>query len=158
MKISCEKMKILVTYYSRSGNTKNIAKEISKKLNSDIDEIIDLKDRSGIRGFLGAGWDVFFKKPTKIKNKINPEDYDLVIIGTPIWVGRCAPAIKTYLINFKLKNKIAFFCTAGSKQSSAFNEMERLSKKPLAVMDIKDKKVKSGDYREKLNEFLGKLK
>lgn len=151
-------MKILVVYYSRTGVTKKIASEIAQKLNADIDEIIDLKDRSGIKGWLGGGKDAFFEKPTKIKNKINPEKYDLVIIGTPIWAGRMAPSIKTYLIQFKIKNKVAFFCTAGDKQAVAFKLMEELSKKPIAVLNLKNKKVKSGEYKKYLDDFIKRLR
>ena len=99
-------MKTLVAFYSRTGNTKKVGHEISKHTKADIDEIIDKKDRSGIIGWLGGGRDTFFKKKTDIDFKKRPEEYDLVIIGTPIWVATATPAVKRYLKdNKRCKNK-----------------------------------------------------
>ncbi|MBD3248728.1 flavodoxin [Candidatus Woesearchaeota archaeon] len=148
-------MKILTVYYSRTGKTKKIAEKISKELNSDIDEISDLKKRSGILGFLGGGRDAFFKKSTKIKFIKDPSKYDIVIIGTPIWAGTCVPAVREYLKKNKIK-KTAFFCTAGSKQAKAWKDMEELSSKPIATLDIKDKKVDSFD--KEIRIFCKKVK
>ena len=40
-----KKNKILVVYYSKTGNTKKIGEELAKKLNADVEEVIDLKNR-----------------------------------------------------------------------------------------------------------------
>lgn len=44
-------MKTLVVYYSRSGNTRLVAQEISSAIDSDIEEIADTKNWSGTMGF-----------------------------------------------------------------------------------------------------------
>ena len=82
-------MKKLVVFYSRSGNTQKVALEIARSLRADVDEIIDLKDRTRkIIGWLIAGKDASQKKLTEIKFKKDPKNYDLVIIGTPIGPGQ----------------------------------------------------------------------
>jgi hypothetical protein len=44
----------------------------------------------------------------------NPEDYDLLIIGTPVWAFTLTPAIRTYLRNNDLSGKkVALFFTLG---------------------------------------------
>lgn len=48
-------MKILITYYSRTGNTKNIAEKIKKTLNCDIEEIKEKVNRLGIWGYIQSG-------------------------------------------------------------------------------------------------------
>ena len=152
-------MGILVTFYSRTGNTKKVAEEIAKELRADIDEIKDIKNREGIVGFIGAGRDAVFKKQTRIKNNLNPDDYGLIIIGTPIWAGTMVPAIRSYLVKNNLKNKkVAFFCTAGNEQKKAFFEMEKLSSKPIALVGIRDKKVKNNKFQEEVKCFCGKVK
>ncbi len=148
-------MKTLVTFYSRTNNTKKIGEEIAKNLKADSDNIIDKKNRKGIFSYFIAGKDALFKKLTKIENKKDPSKYNLVIIGTPIWVGSIAPAIRTYLSKNRF-NKVAFFCTCGSKQTRAFKEMEKLSKKPLAVLELRTKTIKNS--KEKIREFCGNLK
>jgi len=44
----------------------------------------------------------------------NPNDYDLIFLGGPVWAGNFAPAIRSFLEKTKLKNKkIALFCIHG---------------------------------------------
>ncbi|MDK2849883.1 MAG: hypothetical protein PWR32_550, partial [Candidatus Woesearchaeota archaeon] len=79
------KMKILVVCYSRTGKTRKIANKIAQSLNADFDEIIDQKPRRGFLGFLKAGYDATLGKTTEITFTRNPENYDLIILGTPVW-------------------------------------------------------------------------
>ena len=59
-------MKSLIVYYSRTGNTKNIAETICRKLGADIEEIIDHKTERGF-GFLLSGNEAFLKKTVPIE-------------------------------------------------------------------------------------------
>jgi flavodoxin len=150
-------MKTLVSFYSRSGSTRRVAEVISKNLNADIDEIKDLKDRTRrIIGWLVSGRDAMTKKLTKIKYSKNPSKYDLVIIGTPVWAWTVTPAIRTYLSENKFK-KVAFFCTCGGQPGNTFREMKRLSKQPLAELDLIDKKLSKPDSRRKIKDFCGHI-
>jgi flavodoxin len=147
-------MKTLVTYYSKTGNTKEVAKQIAKELNADIDEIVDKTNRDGFINYIKSGFHALRKKLTKITTKKDPSNYHLVIIGTPIWAGREAPAVRTYMKENNLK-KVAFFCTAGGKQSLAFKNMEELSQKPLAKLEIKAKQIpKSTEIIKKFCAYL----
>jgi len=153
-----KKQKILVAYYSRTGNTKKLGLEITKKLKADSEEIKDLKERNRvIIGWLVSGKDATMKKKTKIKFEKNPSKYDLVIIGTPVWAWTITPAIRTYLSENKFK-KVAFFCTNGGQKGKTFEEMEKLSKKPIATLTLLDRKIKKGEYKEELNSFTKELK
>lgn len=82
-------MKVLVVYYSQTGNTKLVAEAIAESLNADIEEISDEKDRAGVFGFLRSGYEAIFKKLTETQQPIKhkPEEYDLTIIGSPVWAG-----------------------------------------------------------------------
>ena len=151
-------MKALVVFYSRNGNTKKVAGKISRSLKADSEEIFDLKSRSGIWGWIFGGRDAYMKKSTEIKQEINPQKYDLVVIGTPIWAGTMTPAVRSYLKRHKLNKKVAFFCTAGDKQTSAFRQMEELSKKPITCLDLKQSKLNSKESDDKIKEFCEKLR
>jgi flavodoxin len=149
------KGKTLIAYYSRNGHTKKVATDIAKTLGADIDEIIDLKDRSGIKGWLVAGKDAFTRKPTIIRFKKPLEKYDCLIIGTPVWAGRPTPAVRKYLEN-KMPRKVAFFCTYGGSPNITFSEMETITKiKPRATLAIRDRKV--ADSAEEIKEFCKKI-
>jgi flavodoxin len=107
--------KILVVFYSRGGNTRAVAEEFKRKFHADVEEVIDTRNRKGILGYILAGRDAATNRLTVIKStKYNPADYDLVIIGSPVWASRVSTPIRTYIEQNKNKfNKLAFFCTAG---------------------------------------------
>ena len=79
-------MKSLVVYYSRTGNAKFVAETIATEMSADIEEIVDLKRRAGKLGWVSAGRDAMGGKETQIApTKRVPADYDLIVVGTPIW-------------------------------------------------------------------------
>jgi len=155
-------MKILVVFYSRSGKTKKVAGKISELLKCEIEEIIDLKNRKGIPGFLSAGTDANLRRLTAIKEvKNNPSLYDLVIIGTPIWSSNISTPIRTYISLYKKDFKnVAFFCTRlGSDSKKVFDDMKNLSQKtPLALLKLTSREVKRDQYLQKVKEFIKNLK
>jgi flavodoxin len=110
-------MKSLIIYYSRGGNAKFVAQKIAEKLGADTEEVIDKKNRRGWIGFLTAGRDATQGKETQIEEtKFLPSNYDLIVVGTPIWAGRPSPAIRTYLSKNDLsKKKVALFFTFGGR-------------------------------------------
>ncbi len=121
-------MKSLVVYYSRSGNARFVAETIAAEIGADIEEIIDLKKRSGLLGFLGGGSDARRGKETKISSTTkSPADYDLIVVGTPVWAGRPTPAITTYLKKNDLSGKkVAVFFTKGGKKIAAIDQTKAL--------------------------------
>jgi flavodoxin len=153
-------MKVLVVYYSRTGNTEKIAKILAAKTRADIERIYDLKNRGGIWGWIMGGKEGMEKRMTKIGSvKMNPVNYDLVIVGTPIWVN-CPPATRTYLSNFSNKfKKVAFFCTmGGSGFEKLFLEMENLAGvKPVKTMAVTDKQIQENSYSTLIDGFVAEI-
>lgn len=155
-------MKSLVIYYSRTGTTRRAAVAIARILGSDIEEIIEIKDRSGIMGWLYAGRDAWLKKTTTIKKtKMNPSKYKVVIIGTPVWAFTVVPAVRTYITkNIKKLKKVAFFSTKdGNMNKGELKTMQELcKKKPLETMELTRKEMTSGEYFEKAKKFAKRIK
>ena len=148
----------LVVFYSRTGNTKKVGELIARELNCTTEEIIDNKNRAGLIGL--AGGVVNPRGSTKIiKMKKKPIDYDIVIIGTPIWWYSLAPAVKTYLEEYKPK-KVAFFFTCEvDKKNTAFEDMENIcGVKPVATLRIDKKDKKDLENSEKVKEFVNYLR
>ena len=82
-------MKVLVVYYSRTGTTKLIGDKISEELKADVEEIISVKNRKGIFGYLLCGKEGMKKIAAEIKEtKKDPALYDLVVIGIKVVVMR----------------------------------------------------------------------
>lgn len=155
-------MKTLVVYYSRTGTTKKVGESIAKGLKTDSDEIIDIKKRAGVIGWIISGKDAAQKKLTDIKIKKDIEKYDRIIVGTPVWASNMAPAIRAYLTTNKFdKKNVNFFCTArGVGTVEAIAEMENLIPKSTVGgnLAVHSKEVKSGAYKEKVKLFVGTLK
>ncbi len=141
-------MKTLIVFYSNTGNTLKLAKVLADKLESETLEIKDRRNRKGLIGFLRAGFDAITSNVTIIEDfNLKFADYDLVIIGTPIWAGRLTPAIRTFLIgNSEVFPEVAFFATHGCGGSSkALIQMEELvEKEPLACLSIEKSSLKDG--------------
>ena len=154
-------MKTLVIYYTRTGITKKIAEVIAEKMQADIEEIVDLKDRKGPWEYLKAGRDAMKRIPAEIAViKNNPEYYDLIVIGTPVWAGNMACAVRTYISGNKDKfKKVALFCTmGGSGDQKTFAEMESLSgKTSLAKVTVRTRDAGKPETDARLDEFVKKM-
>ena len=113
------KSKVLVLYFSATGNTEKIAKYIKNATNSDIVEIIP-KDEY-------TSEDLDYNKDCRankeqndenarpeIKNTINVKNYDTIFLGYPIWWGTNPKIILTLLDTYDLSGKTVIpFCTSG---------------------------------------------
>ncbi len=150
--------KILIVYYSRTGTTKKVAETLQKQFNCDTEEIISAKNRSGFLGYMICGRETTLKTLPKIEpNKKNPENYDLIILGTPVWGWNISSPIRTYLARNKNKFKnIAVFCTMGHDgEKQSFAEIEKIcGKKLIAKVGIKTKNAKKENLEEQLEKFI----
>jgi flavodoxin len=109
-------MNTLVCYYSRSGTTAAVAREIARVLDADIEEIHDNDSRSGPIGYLRSGRHALSKKLADIRPLSHScSDYDLVVIGTPVWASRMASPVRAMVrANSNQVRAAAIFCTMGS--------------------------------------------
>jgi flavodoxin len=153
--------KILVVFYSRTGNTKKIGEAIAKELNCDTEQIMDVKSRMGVSGFLRSGIEAEKERLVLIKDtKKDPSAYDMVIIGSPVWASKMSSPVRTYIAKNKDRFKrVAFFITCSSSENEpVFKGMEDLcGKKPLAVLLVTEKQIKSGEYAGKVREFVTEI-
>ncbi|MBY9021719.1 MAG: flavodoxin family protein [Candidatus Lokiarchaeota archaeon] len=86
--------KILIVYYSLTGNTRFIAECIQEILKADLQEIKpkkDIKPKGAMKYFWGGYKATMKKKPSLEPIEKDPNNYDVIIIGTPV----CVPIIIT---------------------------------------------------------------
>lgn len=121
-------MKNLIVYYSWSGNTEVVAKEIQQRTGGDLFKIEEVKERSS---FGGAAISAFWGLKSNIKPiGISLDEYDNIFIGTPVWAGHCTPAVNAFISQVKLPNKKVYaFVTQADGRF------------PQAVIDAISKKV-----------------
>jgi flavodoxin len=120
-------MKILVVYYTRTGNSKFAAETIAAELGADIEEVVDLKNRQGRLAYMSCGRDAMSGKETEIaRTNRNPADYDLIIIAQPVWAWTLTPAIRTYLNRNDLSGKKVALFFGGSNLREAVEKTKAL--------------------------------
>ena len=107
--------KVLIVYFSHTGNTRTIAGYIHDTVKSDLVEIqtadtyTDDYDTllAQIREEVASGY-----CPPLTTNIENLSSYDVIFIGYPIWVETAAPPIRTFLTTHDLAGRtVVPFCT-----------------------------------------------
>ena len=100
--------KILIAYYSWSGNTKEVAEAIQEKTNGTLFRIETAQPypeeyratTEQAKKEINEGYH------PALKDKVaDITQYDVIFIGSPNWWGTIAPAVSTFLSSYNLKDK-----------------------------------------------------
>ncbi|MDP4183284.1 MAG: flavodoxin, partial [Bacillota bacterium] len=120
--------KKLIIFYSLSGNSRLIAESMANEINADLSEIKTRKSlpKSNFLKIFKGGMQVFFKsKPEIFPLDKDPKNYDLIIIGTPVWAGSFVAPLNTLLSSVEIKNKkIALYCCYGGSKGKTFDNLK----------------------------------
>lgn len=129
--------KTLIAYYSWTGNNEYLAKDLQKRLNCDILKISEVKKRTGFKTLL----DIMFKrKPNIVHLNANLNSYDKIILISPIWAGRVANPLETFLLNQRGNiNKYSFIsmCTGTDAEDVRSQLTELTRRNPIALQTLK---------------------
>lgn len=151
--------KTLIVYHSRSGNTRRIAQRLAPRLHADRDEIRIVQPMAGALGYaLCAIEAITGLTPALRPSHRDPADYDLVVVGTPVWFWSLSSPVRSWLESHpRLPGRIAFFCTmGGSGAARVFGMMTGLSHRPHATLALTDSQIARGQLEE-LDEFVRRL-
>jgi flavodoxin len=155
--------KVLVAYFSHSGNTREIANQIHKSVGGDIFEIQSVKPYPDdydacvqqAKKELASGY-----KPELKTEAENIKSYDVIFIGYPDWWGTFPAPVKTFLSSYDFSGKIiAPFCThEGSGLGNSAEDIIKLCPKSklLNGLAIRGSTVKSA--QDKVSEWLREIK
>jgi len=148
-------MKVGIVYYSRTGNTKKVAKILEEKFKEKKAEV-DLIEIEHVKkpGFFSAGRASMKQQELPIKNtNFDMGKYNVIIAGSPTWAGRPSPFITTFMNKAEnIKGKtVAVFGTGMSPidKREQFNEIIKNS--------LKDAQVKLVDSFLALNFKKGQI-
>ena len=156
-------MKRAVVYYSLSGNTKKVAEKIAKELSCDLIEIETLKPMPKVYAaqIMYGGMQASFSLKPRIKPIPAPIlSYDELIIGCPIWAGKHAPAINTFIHLPGMARKIiaVFTLNGGGKNEKCQPGLRAILPSLKAYVDLYDKKLdKEKENEELLSDFLERI-
>lgn len=116
-----KEVKTLVTYFSASGTTKQVAVTLAEILGADICAIepsepyteADL-DWTNKKSRSSVEMQDPNSRPDLAKPEIAPDDYDVIYIGFPIWWYTAPTLIKSYLDSYVFDGKTVIpFATSG---------------------------------------------
>lgn len=120
----------LIVYFSYTGNTRMIANKIRDKLNCDILEIKTVIPYSSDYETVvndEQNSESSTKLPDILDVELDLNKYDEIILGTPVWWYRSAPAIRTFLTKNNLSNKVIKpFATNAGWLGRTFKEITNL--------------------------------
>ncbi|WDA70058.1 flavodoxin [Lactococcus lactis] len=121
--------KILIVYYSRTGNTKTVAELIQGKVGGDLEQIETKETRPSNykeeveQNEIEQNQNIL----PKLKNKIeNFDSYDTIFIGAPTWNMGLPQAVVSFLKDYNFNNKdvIPFNTNGGYGPGNSFSQIK----------------------------------
>lgn len=130
--------KVLIAYYSHSGNTRAVANQIKTATGGDIFEIQPAQDYPSeyqtlvdqAKKEIDSGY-----KPT-IKSQVKDiTSYDIIFIGSPCWWSTIAPPAATFLSDYDLSGKtiVPFMTHEGSRMGHSVSDIKKLCPKSTVL-------------------------
>jgi flavodoxin len=135
-----EPQKILVAYYSLTGKTEKVADAIAQASGGQLYRINVAKsypdDTKERRAILESEIENNYLPPL-ISTNINPENYDIIFLGSPVWANHISQPVKSFLAEYNLKGKrvIPFVTHSGGGKGQSFNDVASLCSDCIVDMD-----------------------
>jgi len=132
-------MNTLIVYYSFTSNNEKLAFYLTKQLHCDVAKLETISKRSGFSIML----DLLFKRKPALKPlHLNLKDYhDIIFIG-PVWAGKVATPLKSFIINERENIRDYSFitvCGGGNRDQKAhiIHELtSAIGKEPVKVVEL----------------------
>jgi flavodoxin len=150
-------MKTLIVYYSFTHNNEKLAMYLQKELDCDIAKIETLQKRTGFSIFLDL---VFKRKPALKTMPYYLQDYRHVIFIAPIWAGKIAMPMKSFMIDQESSLKQYSFitlCGGAEGQLGKVNmELEStLGIAPRRLLELRINDLLPADQKNKVKHTSG---
>ena len=118
---AAEGTKVLVAYFSATGNTEKAAQQVASIVSGDLHKIQPEKS------YTSADLNWRDKSSRIIDDLKNLAEYDTVYLGFPIWWNQAPRLINTFLEKYDLSGKTVIpFATSGSSNiSNAESELRK---------------------------------
>ncbi len=153
--------RLLVVHYSRTGATRRLAGHLARVLGADEAVIVPERDYAGASGLARAALDTLAARtPALAPLKVDPADYDLVLVGTPIWLRHISPPVRAFLEDAKsrLQDYACFYTGGEFGLAEAGENMARIvGRSPAAVLDMDRREEGRASYDDKIAAFIREL-
>lgn len=153
------KKNVLVVYYSQTGTTDSVAKELQRQLGADVEAVEVVKPYDGDFNATIARCQEEMKTgelPEVKPLKADVKKYDVIMIGYPVWFGTYARPIMSLLKNQQFEGKkVVTFCTFGSGGlQSSTADMKKALPKAEVTEGYGVRTARVGCIKEELNRSL----
>ena len=144
---SLDSSKVLVVYFSQSGNTQKLAKLISDRVGGDFVRIETVQtyptEYNELADFAKNERDNNIKPELK-DLEIDIDDYDTIFIGYPIWWYQMPMAMYTFFdtYNFDGKTIVPFNTHEGSGNGGTYDDIKELEPKAKVLEGLP---IRGGD-------------
>ena len=155
-------MRTLIAYYSMTGNSRALAREIADAFpGADVEEIRERWPRRGLVGAARALADALLRREPRIEPPVHdPRDYDLVLMGGPIWAGRMAAPVRAFAGRYGPRpRRVGYFCTqGGSSTRVAFADLDAKCGRPAqATLVVDAMHLPAALHADALQRFVAEL-
>lgn len=155
-------MKDLIVFYSLEGNTKQAAEKIADKLNADILQLNTVSEipKNKMKYIIGGMQAVFGVCPKIKPIGLNPEIYGSIVLGTPVWADKAAPAIHSFFRKYDVKDKVIalFTLSGGGDNEKCVQNLKKKFDHLQTTVSLADRKNPiASENDRKLSDFIEKL-
>jgi flavodoxin len=157
--------KMLIIYYSHTGNTKYIAEKIKEKTGGDLFQIETVRTYPSQYSALTEEAKRELQEgdlPALKKGPPNMSSYDLILVGGPVWWYTVATPVMTFLRQADFAGKrVSAFCTHEGGIGKYFPHFKEQAKNAVVLegLDLyKPKQAKKGEVDKALDTWLSKLR
>jgi flavodoxin len=162
-------MNVGIFYYSRSGNTQKAARLLEEKLKEKgmTTTVVEIQATKK-PWYMKAGYAAMREKELPVVNPdFDAKDFDVLLVGGPIWAARPAPYVKTFFQRLKNGNgkKVGLFITSGGPPGSHTTAADMMKKYATSAgtfpidaflsLQMMTGQIKDGE--QLIDHFLGKV-
>ena len=152
------KIRTLVVFYSRTGQTRTLAKAIAERLDADLEQLMITGEESGTRGYLRCALDGLLGRHVDLALPLhNPNVYDVVVIASPVWSGSLSSPVRTYLTaqDGRLRRVALAVSNRGGSVQHVVTQLRRLTGlPPIATMAVSNSELETPVLRHRLDRFV----
>ena len=156
--------KVLIVFYSLTGNTKSIAEKIREKTGGDLFEIETVKTYPAeYSALIEEAKRELQKGDLPILKKSSPDlsKYDLILVGGPVWWYTVSTPVMSFLKNADFSDKkVSAFCTHEGGIGKIFSHFKEQARNAVVLDGLelyKPKQAGKGKVDKALDSWLSKL-
>ncbi len=123
-----------IYYYTRTGRSESIAKELARTYNIDYNQIADNISHKGAIDFMKCGAAASKKESTKGEYQ-DPDAIKKIVLIFPVWAGGYPPVIRDFIDTYNERGIIAITTSLGTglKEKKGLTEVHNLIGKKINI-------------------------